>query len=142
LVDRVLDAGFSHVDVLGISRTAIEAAKTRLGDPASQVEWIVADITQRDSLDEFDIWHDRAVFHFITDPSDRKSYVELLKRSLPVGGHFIVGTFASVGAEKKCSGLPIQQYNAATMQETLGRSIIVRTCTPRLQANPSNSSSA
>jgi 2-polyprenyl-3-methyl-5-hydroxy-6-metoxy-1,4-benzoquinol methylase len=121
LVDRLLDAGFEHVAVLDISQTAIEATKARLGERASQVEWIVADITQRDAIGEFDVWHDRAVFHFITDPDDRRHYVDLLKRSLPIGGHFIVGTFAKGGPEK-CSGLPICQYDAATMQAELGPS--------------------
>jgi len=121
LVDRLLDVGFANVAVLDISQTAIEATKARLGERASQVEWIVADITQRDALGEFDIWHDRAVFHFITDPDDRRHYVDLLKRSLPIDGHFIVGTFAKGGPEK-CSGLTICQYDADTMQAELGSS--------------------
>jgi len=121
LVDRLLDSGFEHVTVLDISQTAIEATKARLGKRASQVEWIDADITQRDALGEFDIWHDRAVFHFITDPDDRRHYVELLRRSLPIGGHFVVGTFAKGGPEK-CSGLLICQYDTARMQAELGPS--------------------
>lgn len=123
LVDRLLDAGFARVAVLDVSRTAIEATKARLGERASMVEWIVADITHRDSLGDFDIWHDRAVFHFIINPDDRKQYVELLKRSLTIGGHFIVGTFGKGGPEK-CSGLQICQYDAATMQEALGSSFV------------------
>ena len=110
LVDRLLDADFEPVTVLDISQTAIEATKARMGERASEVEWIAADITQCDSLGTYDIWHDRAVFHFITDPGDRQHYVELLKRSLPVGGHFVVETFAKGGPEK-CSGLPICQYD-------------------------------
>ena len=121
LVDRLLDAGFEHVAVLDISQTAIEATKARLAERASLVEWIVADITQHDAIGEFDVWHDRAVFHFITDPEDRRHYVDLLKRSLPIGGHFVVGTFAKGGPEK-CSGLPICQYDATTMQAELGPS--------------------
>jgi SAM-dependent methyltransferase len=119
LVDRLLDAGFTQVAVLDISSAAIEATKARLGERASRVKWIVADITQSGSLGEFDIWHDRAVFHFITDSGDRQRYVDMLKRTLAVGGHFIVGTFA-VGGPEKCSGLQIQQYDAATMGEALG----------------------
>jgi SAM-dependent methyltransferase len=106
---------------LDISNAAIEATKARLGERASRVEWMVADITQAESLGEFDVWHDRAVFHFLTDQVDRKRYIELLKRSLPIGGHFIVGTFAKGGPEK-CSGLQIRQYDAATMQAELGAS--------------------
>jgi ubiquinone/menaquinone biosynthesis C-methylase UbiE len=118
LVDRLLDARFAKVAVLDISSAAIEAAKARLGDRASQVEWIVADITQVESLGEFDIWHDRAVFHFITEAGDRKHYLDLLKRTLPIGSHFVVGTFA-IGGPEKCSGLQIQQYDAATMEKAL-----------------------
>lgn len=136
LVDRLLDAGFEHVAVLDISQTAINATKARLGDRASQVEWVVADITQRDSLGEFDVWHDRAVFHFITDPEDRRHYVELLKRSLPIGGYFVVGAFAK-GGPVKCSGLPICQYDAATMQAELGPSFEAVECGEYLHSTPS-----
>jgi SAM-dependent methyltransferase len=119
LVDRLLDSGFKQVAVLDISSVAIEATKARLGERASQVEWMFADITQAESLGEFDIWHDRAVFHFITDAGDRKHYLDLLKGTLPIGGHFVVGTFA-IGGPEKCSGLPIQQYDANTMADALG----------------------
>jgi SAM-dependent methyltransferase len=136
LVGRLLDSGFKQVAVLDISSAAIEATKARLGERASQVEWMVADITQAESLGEFDIWHDRAVFHFITDPVDRKCYMELLKRSLPIGGHFIVGTFAKGGPEK-CSGLTICQYDAAAMQEELGRSFVLIKCSEYLHTTPS-----
>jgi len=136
LVDRLLNSRFKQVAVLDISNAAIEATKARLGERASQVEWMVADITQAESLGEFDIWHDRAVFHFITDPVDRKCYMELLKRSLPIGGHFIVGTFAKGGPEK-CSGLTICQYDAAAMQEELGRSFVLIKCSEYLHTTPS-----
>jgi 2-polyprenyl-3-methyl-5-hydroxy-6-metoxy-1,4-benzoquinol methylase len=121
LVDRLLDSGFAQVAVLDISNAAIQATRARLGERASQVEWMVADITQAESLGEFDIWHDRAVFHFITDAGDRKHYLDLLKRTLPIGGHFVVGTFA-IGGPEKCSGLPIQQFDENTMEITLGPS--------------------
>lgn len=135
LVDRLLDVGFKQVSVVDISPTAIEATKARLGERAAQVEWIVADITQRDGFGEFDIWHDRAVFHFIVDPDDRKHYVDLLKRTLPYGGHFIVGTFA-IGGPEKCSGLPICQYDAATMQAELGPSFEPVECSEYLHTTP------
>lgn len=135
LVDRLLEAGFAHVAVLDISQAAINATKARLGDRVSQVEWIVADITQRDSLGEFDVWHDRAVFHFITDPEDRRHYVELLKRCLPIGGYFVVGAFAKGGPDK-CSGLPICQYGAATMQAELGPSFEPVECSEYLHTTP------
>jgi SAM-dependent methyltransferase len=135
LVDRLRDLGFAQGAVLDISSAAIKATKARLGERASQVKWMVADITQAESLGEFDIWHDRAVFHFITDPDDRKHYVELLKRGLPIGGHFIVGTFAKGGPEK-CSGLPICQYDLATMQAELGSSFEPVKCSEHLHTTP------
>jgi SAM-dependent methyltransferase len=139
LVDRLLDSGFKQVAVLDISNAAIEATKARLGERASRVEWMVADITQAESLGEFDIWHDRAVFHFLTDQVDRKRYIELLKRSLPIGGHFIVGTFAKGGPEK-CSGLQIRQYDAATMQAELGASFEPVECSEYLHTTPTGKS--
>jgi SAM-dependent methyltransferase len=139
LVDRLLNSRFKQVAVLDISNAAIEATKARLGERASQVDWIVADITETESLGEFDIWHDRAVFHFITDPVDRQRYMDLLKRSLPIGGHFIVGTFAKGGPEK-CSGLTICQYDAATMQKELGRSFVLIKCCEYLHTTPTGKS--
>jgi len=135
LVDRLLDAGFGRVTVLDISQTAIEATKARMGQRASEVEWIAADITRRDSLGTFDIWHDRAVFHFLTDPGDREHYVALLKRSLPTGGHFIVETFAKGGPEK-CSGLPVCQYDDASMLEAIGPSFAPVNCGRYLHTTP------
>lgn len=136
LVDRLLDTGFEHVAVLDISRSAIEATKCRLGERAANIQWIVADITQAGSLGEFDIWHDRAVLHFITDAKDRRRYLDLLKRTLPIGGHFVVGTFA-IGGPEKCSGLQIQQYDAATMHEALGQSFEPVKCSSYEHATPS-----
>jgi SAM-dependent methyltransferase len=136
LVDRLLDAGFSQVAVLDISSAAIAATKARLGERASQVDWMVADITQAESLGEFDVWHDRAVFHFITDPEDRQRYVELLKRSLPIGGHFVIGTFAKGGPEK-CSGLPICQYDAVTLQAVIGSTFEAVKCSLYEHVTPS-----
>ncbi len=135
LVDRLLDSGFKQVAVLDISSAAIEATKARLGERAAQVDWMVADVTQAESLGEFDIWHDRAVFHFITQPDDRERYMKLLKRSLPIGGHFIVATFAKGGPEK-CSGLPICQYDAATMHAELGASFEPIKCSEYLHTTP------
>ena len=95
----------------------------------------VIDITRRDSLGDFDVWHDRAVFHFVTDPEARRHYVELLKRSLPIGGYFVVGTFAKGGPDT-CSGLPICQYDAATMQTELGPSFEPVECSEYLHTTP------
>jgi SAM-dependent methyltransferase len=119
LVDRLLDAGFEQVSVLDISNAAIDATKLRLGSRSDNVKWIVSDITQANSLGEFDIWHDRAVLHFLTNLDEQRRYVELLRETLPFGGYLIVGAFAKGGPEK-CSGLQVRQYDETTMRNLLG----------------------
>lgn len=122
LVDDLLSHGFADVSVLDISGKALENSKMRLGQKADLVEWIEADITQI-SLPEnhYDVWHDRAVFHFLTDENDRRKYVELVKKSLKVGGHVIVASFGLNGP-KKCSGLDVVQYSPDSMHDEFGKS--------------------
>ena len=119
LVDGLIARGFKHVTVLDISHAALDAAKARLGERASEVEWIVADITKWHPAHSFDIWHDRAAFHFLTDPADRAAYVACLKQAIRPGGHAVIGTFAIDGPEK-CSGLPVNRYDAAGLAKELG----------------------
>jgi SAM-dependent methyltransferase len=119
LVDRLLDLPFERIAVLDISETALSKAKSRLGERASRVEWIVADITEAESLGTFDVWHDRAVFHFLTDAADRRRYVELARRTVPEGGHLIIASFADDGP-RRCSGLDVCRYNAKSMGTELG----------------------
>jgi len=109
LADRLLDAGYA-VTVLDISESALAGARQRLGARASQVRWIAADVTTVRDLGTFDVWHDRAVFHFLTDPGDRRKYIALAERSIPLGGHLVIGTFALDGPEK-CSGLSVERYD-------------------------------
>ncbi|MGN6544093.1 MAG: class I SAM-dependent methyltransferase, partial [Aureliella sp.] len=106
LIDRLLDVGYGPVAVLDVSAVALEKAQARLDNRASRVRWIVSDILECKELGQFDVWHDRAVFHFLTDPAQRRQYVDLAARSLRPGGHLILGTFALAGPEK-CSGLPV-----------------------------------
>lgn len=122
LVDDLLRHGFADVSVLDISGKALENSKKRIGKKAELVEWIEADITQI-SLPEnhYDVWHDRAVFHFLTDSEDRRKYVELVKKSLKVGGHIIVASFGLEGP-KKCSGLDVVQYSPDSMHNEFGKS--------------------
>lgn len=122
LVDDLFKKGFSNLSVLDISANAIETSRERLGKRAEKVEWIVADITNV-SLPEnyYDVWHDRAVFHFLTDAGDRKKYVELVMRSLKVGGHIIVASFGLNGPTK-CSGLDVVRYSPETMSDEFGES--------------------
>jgi SAM-dependent methyltransferase len=120
LVDDLLENGFVDVSVLDISSTAIEASKRQLGRRADEVDWIEADITEVDlPAEHFDVWHDRAVFHFLTDPDDRRRYVELVNRSVKPGGHIIVASFGLNGP-LKCSGLDVVRYSPDTMHDEFG----------------------
>lgn len=116
LAERLIDAGYS-LTVLDISEAALARAREKLRDKASQIRWVAADITAIDNVGTFDVWHDRAVFHFLTDITDRKKYVALAERSVPVGGHLVISTFALDGPEK-CSGLAVERYDG---QKLLGQ---------------------
>jgi ubiquinone/menaquinone biosynthesis C-methylase UbiE len=124
LVDSLVARGFNRVTVLDISEAALEAARARLGERASQVQWIVADVTTWCPAQTFDIWHDRATFHFLTGPADRIAYVTRMKRVIKPGGHVIMGTFALDGPEK-CSGLPVNRYDAAGLAKELGGGFVL-----------------
>jgi SAM-dependent methyltransferase len=119
LVDHLLERDLEAVAVLDISPVALEKAKTRLGERAAKVRWIVADVTAAPEIGEFDVWHDRAVFHFLTEARDRQAYVELATRSVRAGGHVIIGTFALDGPDR-CSGLAVRRYDATALQAELG----------------------
>jgi len=119
LVDALLDRGCRDVTVLDVSEAALSAARVRLGDRAAQVQWIAADVTRWDPPRQYDLWHDRAAFHFLTDANDRAAYVERLGRALRSGGHAIIATFAADGPER-CSGLPVVRYDAAMLAAALG----------------------
>ncbi len=120
LVDDLLDFGFSDVAVLDISGKALAESQVRLEHRSEHVEWIEADVTKV-SLPEnrFDLWHDRAVFHFLTDLEDRRKYVELVMKSLKPRGHIIVASFGLDGPEK-CSGLDIVRYSPDSMHDEFG----------------------
>ena len=119
LVDYLSKESFTNLTVLDISENAIAMAKKRLGDTAKSIEWIVSDITQFDTSQKFSLWHDRALFHFLTDPSDRKIYVKALIKAIRTEGHLIIATFA-IGGPEKCSGLEIVQYDSEKMIAELG----------------------
>jgi SAM-dependent methyltransferase len=119
LVDHLVEQGFEDVTVLDLSDAALKAAKARLGVRADRVRWLVADATIWEPMKRYDIWHDRAAFHFLTDASDRAAYIARLGRGLKIGGHAIIATFALDGPEK-CSGLPVARYDSASLGQTLG----------------------
>lgn len=119
LVDALLQDGYRNVAVLDLSANALDAAKVRIGGAASTVDWIVADATTWRPAKTWDVWHDRAAFHFLTDPLDRAAYVERLRSAVARGGHVIIATFAPDGPEK-CSGLPVQRHDSASLSAELG----------------------
>jgi 2-polyprenyl-3-methyl-5-hydroxy-6-metoxy-1,4-benzoquinol methylase len=122
LVDALLEKEFRDVTVLDLSESAVSIAKVRLGDAAARANWIIADVTQWEPQRRYDLWHDRAAFHFLTEAPDRAAYVDRLNKALRPGGHAIIGTFALDGPER-CSGLPIMRYDAAQLSTALGSSL-------------------
>ncbi len=118
LVDDLVKLGYSDISVLDISKAALDLAKARV--PSECIHWLEGDITTIDLPENrYDIWHDRAVFHFLTTSEDRQKYVGLLKKTLRSKGHIIMATFSETGPEK-CSGLEVRRYSAEKLQEELG----------------------
>jgi SAM-dependent methyltransferase len=118
LIDSLVGDGQAHVTVLDLSASALEVSKARLGDHAA-ASWVVSDAATWSPDHAYDLWHDRAAFHFLTDVEDQRRYVAVLKQALAVGGIAIIGTFATDGPEK-CSGLPVARYDAEGLQAVLG----------------------
>lgn len=114
LVDHLLSKGYNNITVLDISQRALEKAKERLGTLAEKVNWICSDITKLNLNTTFDLWHDRACFHFLTGDIEMEMYQEMVGRNLAKGGNLILGTFSKTGP-KKCSGLPIRQYDSSEL---------------------------
>lgn len=110
LVDFLLDKGFRNITVLDISKYALRNARERLGEKAGLVKWICADVKNFEGEFTYDLWHDRACFHFFRDDHDRELYKNALHTNLKEGGHFLLGAFSETGP-KKCSGLDIRQSN-------------------------------
>lgn len=120
LVDDLVMRGYGDVTVLDISRAAIEVAKARLGASAASVHWVAGDITETElEAARYDLWHDRAVFHFLTRAKDRAAYVRQVARAVRPGGHVIVATFGPEGPEK-CSGLDVVRYDAGSLHSEFG----------------------
>ena len=119
LVDRLCEEGYTNVGVLDVSAKALAHAKARLADKACGVEWYEEDVTRFNPPHRYSLWHDRAVFHFLTTRADREKYVDVLKQTLEPGGHLIIMAFA-IGGPQKCSGLDIIQYDANKLTQALG----------------------
>lgn len=114
LVDHLLDLGFTDITVLDISEHALERAKKRLGERSKKIKWIIADIASFTPSEQYDFWHDRAAFHFLTNDNDITSYVRSIEKGLKHNGNALIGTFSEQGP-KKCSGIEITQYSEASM---------------------------
>jgi 2-polyprenyl-3-methyl-5-hydroxy-6-metoxy-1,4-benzoquinol methylase len=119
LVDSLLERGFHRVAILDLSANALDEAKKRLGRRADGVDWIAADVTTWQPSGTYDLWHDRATFHFLTEVADRDAYVVRLKKAVRAGGNVIIATFAPDGPGS-CSGLPIVRYDPEAVASALG----------------------
>lgn len=119
LVDNLLDAGFDDVTVLDVASAALAYTRARLGDVAETITWIEQDVLQFNPDQPYRLWHDRAVFHFLTEKDQQQHYVDVLQRAVEPGGHVILATFGPNGPER-CSGLPVQCYSIDQMADVLG----------------------
>lgn len=127
-MDCLLEQGFHRITVLDLSETALAKARARLPE-AAPVEWVAGNVLDWHPSRRFDVWHNRAAFHFLTETDDQDTYLQVMDRALPPGGHAIIGTFALDGPEM-CSGLPVARYDAARLSERLGKSYhLVRSLT-------------
>jgi len=136
LADDLLAAGFQNVSVLDVSEHALQLARQRVGSRAGEVNWIEADITQAELPEQaYDVWHDRAVFHFLTRAEDRQKYVEAVRHSVKQGGHVIVATFAPDGPDK-CSGLEVVRYSPTSLHDEFGAGFELKDSTKETHHTP------
>lgn len=124
LVDALLEDGFDRPTVVDVAHSALDHTRQRLGDRQDKVDWFAADVTQLDLHRSFEVWHDRAVLHFLTDASDRRRYVNVVLAHLDHGGHAIIGTFSPNGPTS-CSGLDVQQYDIDSLEALFGADFLV-----------------
>ncbi len=125
LVDDLMALGYNDLTVLDVSEAALEVARKRLGKRGAGVHWLVADVTTVElEKDRFDLWHDRAVFHFFTSSADRQAYVARVRRRLVTGGYLVIGTF-SMNGPTRCSGLDVVRYDVDSLSRELGSDFIV-----------------
>lgn len=134
LAGRLLEADHA-VAVLDLSRAAIDRARQRLGKEAERIRWIVGDVTTIGSVGKFDVWHDRAAFHFLTARPDREHYIRLLSETIPADGHAIIATFAPDGPSQ-CSGLDVARYDGQSLLRELGNSFRLLKSVPETHVTP------
>ena len=120
LVDVLVSEGYRDLTVLDLSDDAVAIARSRLAELAVMVKWIVADVTEWEPSRQYDLWHDRAAFHFLTEAADRAAYLDHMRQAIRPGGQAIIATFAIDGPDR-CSGLPVMRYDATLLSAVLGR---------------------
>lgn len=137
-VDNLIDLGYSNVSILDISEKAIERAKTRLGEKADKVNWIVSDVTELKTNINFDFWHDRAAFHFLNTSEDIQKYITLASELIKPNGIFVIGTFSEQGPTK-CSGIDITQYSEEKLTKLFEQNFDKIDCFTHNHTTPSGS---
>jgi 2-polyprenyl-3-methyl-5-hydroxy-6-metoxy-1,4-benzoquinol methylase len=136
LADDLIADGFQNISVLDVSETALQLARQRLGVSAARVNWIEADITQADlPVQAYDLWHDRAVFHFLTQAADRQRYINTVRQAVRTGGHVIVATFAPDGPDH-CSGLEVVRYSPESLHDEFGEGFELKDSTRETHHTP------
>lgn len=133
--DALIELGYTNIFVLDISATAINRAKARLGNKASNVQWIVADVTTFEPSVQFDLWHDRAAFHFLTTEKSIAQYVQVAQEAIKKNGFLILGTFSEKGPQK-CSGLEIKQYTTVAMSSRFEKEFDRIKCVEEIHHTP------
>lgn len=136
VVDTLVSRGLTCLSVLDISGAALARARARLGPSAAAVKWVEADVTSEWRSDPVDIWHDRAVFHFLTNAEDRASYLTRARQQIRPGGHLVLATFAADGPAK-CSGLPVVRYSPSDLAAEVGASFALETSENERHLTPS-----
>lgn len=136
LIDALLDEGFADVTVLDVSELALNLVRERLADRHQQVSFIVADLLKWTPRRQWDAWHDRAVFHFLTDERDRTTYVDLATRAVAPGGTVVIGSFGLDGPEQ-CSGLATSRYDAEGLAEQFGEAFALERAEQEVHRTPS-----
>lgn len=138
LVDELLDEGYVNVSVLDVSPIALQHARQRLGEHSERVRWIEQDVLHFDAQSSYTIWHDRAVFHFLTSMDERDLYIDVLYESLRPGGHFVLATFGPEGPSR-CSKLDVQRYSVAALDTLLSGRFKLRSHEIDVHSTPSGS---
>ncbi|MFL9896192.1 MULTISPECIES: class I SAM-dependent methyltransferase [Paraburkholderia] len=139
LVDDLLESGYRNLTVLDMSAVALDTTKRRLGSNAEQITWVASDMLMVDlPAHHYDVWHDRAVFHFLSEASERAAYIRVLTNALKPGGHVVIGTFGPAGPSR-CSGLDVRRYDAQQLSNEFGAGFELVTSTIEDHHTPAGS---